>query len=94
MTLSSKDGATTAAQQQFLREVVTEMEGFRAKFEPLLAQLSSFDNAEAQGLMSRSLETLDVINNIINLQDEVGPAPNSCMIEGGSMIAGPQCRCS
>ena len=73
MSLSMGEGINTESQQQFLKEVVTEMEGFRAKFEPLLAQLSSFDNAEATSLMSRSLDTLDVINNIISLQDEVRP---------------------
>ena len=71
MSLSAGGGANSESQQGYLKELVTEMEGYRTKFEPLLAQLSSFDSPEAQQLMSKALETMDVINNIINLQDEV-----------------------
>lgn len=81
MSLSAGESqANTESQQQFLKGLVAEMEGFRTKFEPLLAQLSSFDSAEATALMSRSLETLDVINNIINLQDEVTTAAGMAML--------------
>lgn len=74
LSLSSGEGSAKAdSQQAFLKEVVVEMEAYRSKFEPLLSQLSSFDSPEATQLMSRALETMDVINNIINLQDEVGP---------------------
>ena len=67
-------GGDVKFQRSHLEDLARELQGFRAKFEPLLARLSSYSTDEATALMSRALEMMDTITNSIKLKDEVGLA--------------------
>ncbi|KAK9810397.1 hypothetical protein WJX72_010005 [[Myrmecia] bisecta] len=61
----------------FLKDLVGEMLAFRRAFEQLLAQLSTFETDEAQQLMMKALEVMDMMNNTLVLQEEVTKAKES-----------------
>ncbi len=58
-----------------------EIRSFRNAFEQLLASLANHDNDEANSLMVSALETVEMMNNALQLKEEVGhpmssPSPN------------------
>ncbi len=48
-----------------------EIKSFRNAFEQLLASLANHDNDEANSLMVSALETVEMMNNALQLKDEV-----------------------
>ena len=64
-------GRNVQFQRSHLEDLVRELEAMRAKFEPLLSRLSSYQTDEATALMSRALEMMDTITNTSRLKDEV-----------------------
>lgn len=48
-----------------------EIRSFRNAFEQLLASLANHDNEEANSLMVSALETVEMMNNALQLKEEV-----------------------
>ena len=57
--------------------LVQEIKSFRNAFEQLLASLANHDNEEANTLMVSALETVEMMNNALQLKDEVKNACSS-----------------
>jgi hypothetical protein len=49
-----------------------EVDGFRSAVERLLAQLAASEEESAPGLMTKALEAVDMMNNAVTMQEEVG----------------------
>lgn len=71
MVVQISGGGNVQFQRSHLEELVRDLEAMRAKFEPLLSRLSSYQTDEATALMSRALEMMDTITNTSKLKDEV-----------------------
>ena len=75
MVVQISGGGNVQFQRSHLEELVRDLEAMRAKFEPLLSRLSSYQTDEATALMSRALEMMDTITNTSKLKDEVRHMP-------------------
>ncbi|KAK9835628.1 hypothetical protein WJX74_004600 [Apatococcus lobatus] len=71
LNLSKEGSDDYDFQRGFLNDLVGEIRSFRNAFEQLLASLANHDNEEANSLMVSALETVEMMNNALQLKEEV-----------------------
>ncbi|KAK9863338.1 hypothetical protein WJX84_001818 [Apatococcus fuscideae] len=71
LNLSKEGSDDYDFQRGFLNDLVGEIRSFRNAFEQLLASLANHDNDEANSLMVSALETVEMMNNALQLKEEV-----------------------